>query len=393
MFNYVLLAGAFRKFWEGLRNGDRIVQEKIAFDFLGVFYLLRKSKYFQITLEQIEREYGEIDFKNLEEIRLNMAFKYECPSDIVDEKNKGLKVLDEVQENINLYMKKLPLGTTIASWKKHSPNVMCAHQAINFEKHEHIKHRINYESIENNDEEITSSYLASQNTSIPRQNVERFRLYEFCVKMFHNKPTTNHVDEACVKKIIDNLETSLKVQQDNGAVQQDNGTTESKDALDKCIDELFDDDYLLTIMEEDCEEDVDNELEATDHSDEGDDCEMMENNNNNEEESANESGIGNTNEPRNDASKQSKVHPLSLINVIKFGEDKLRGIDVLQIRNSSKKRLNRFEKLQQEMHEDVMKTENDLRKKLKNFGSNQNKSNDAFALPMFRRKYRCLLRN
>ena len=66
-------------------------------------------------MEQIEREHSDIAYKNLDEIRCNMAFRYENESQNYLSKNKTLKVLDEVQENINDFTKKIPLDNTSSS--------------------------------------------------------------------------------------------------------------------------------------------------------------------------------------------------------------------------------------------------------------------------------------
>jgi hypothetical protein len=47
--------------------------------------------------------------------------------------------LDECQEILNSWTKKLPMGTNEAKWVKHSKNLMFARQCINFENHEYRK--------------------------------------------------------------------------------------------------------------------------------------------------------------------------------------------------------------------------------------------------------------
>ena len=70
------MGNSFRFFWEAMQNGDRIMQEKIMNDYIGIFYLLKKHKYVEICMLQIEREYKSIKFKSLQEIGMNMAFRY-----------------------------------------------------------------------------------------------------------------------------------------------------------------------------------------------------------------------------------------------------------------------------------------------------------------------------
>mmetsp|Transcript_10165 Transcript_10165/g.14372 ORF Transcript_10165/g.14372 Transcript_10165/m.14372 type:complete len:162 (-) Transcript_10165:682-1167(-) len=118
MFNYMGMSNYFFSFYQAMLNGDRITQEKIMIDFIGVFHVLGKHKYFQITSMQVEREYGDLDFKSLHEIRCHMAFRYAHKTNTVKgSQNPSLHVLDEVMENINHWSKKLPLGNTEQSWK------------------------------------------------------------------------------------------------------------------------------------------------------------------------------------------------------------------------------------------------------------------------------------
>ena len=42
MYNVITLANTFRLFWNSMRNGDRVAQEHVMIDFLGIFYLLKK---------------------------------------------------------------------------------------------------------------------------------------------------------------------------------------------------------------------------------------------------------------------------------------------------------------------------------------------------------------
>ena len=67
-----------------------------------------------------------------------------------DMQNAPLHVLDETMENVNMWCKKLPLNNNAESWKLHSPNIMCAHQCMNFERQEYMKHRLNYETMSTN---------------------------------------------------------------------------------------------------------------------------------------------------------------------------------------------------------------------------------------------------
>ena len=108
--------------------------------------MLKKHKYFEITLLQVEREYEGISLSCLQEVRCNMAHRYQEATDEDNDNKIVLHVLDEVMENINGWLKKLPLGSDVDSWIYHSPNLMCARQCMNFEREEHAKHRACYEN-------------------------------------------------------------------------------------------------------------------------------------------------------------------------------------------------------------------------------------------------------
>ena len=52
--------------------------------------------------------------------------------------------LDEMQENINQWTKKILLGPDEVSWVAHSPNVASTHMCINFEESEFVKKHLDY---------------------------------------------------------------------------------------------------------------------------------------------------------------------------------------------------------------------------------------------------------
>ena len=80
MCNHIYISNQFLHFWEAVQNGDRVVQEIIMIDFLGLFHILKKHRCFEITLIQIEREHRNATYKQLQEIRMNISFRYEHES-------------------------------------------------------------------------------------------------------------------------------------------------------------------------------------------------------------------------------------------------------------------------------------------------------------------------
>ena len=58
--SFIVSVRQFQMFWESVRCGDRIYQEYAMMKFLGVYLLLKKHQYVEITLSTIEREYRDI---------------------------------------------------------------------------------------------------------------------------------------------------------------------------------------------------------------------------------------------------------------------------------------------------------------------------------------------
>ena len=131
MFGFIIMATQFRNYWMSTRLGDRITMEHIQNQWIGVHLLSGKHKCVENYLNAIELEYRNIDNISLQEVRMNISVRYHEGNDA-----KGnaypLHPLDEVQENVNQWTKRILLGPEEASWKGHSPNVACAHMCINF---------------------------------------------------------------------------------------------------------------------------------------------------------------------------------------------------------------------------------------------------------------------
>ena len=92
--------------WEG----DRIIQEKIFNQWLGVHSLMGKRNYVEIVMNTIEIEHGNIAFSELEEIRLNSYVRCNSGNDRDRRRHKKI-VLDECQEINNWLTTNLPLST------------------------------------------------------------------------------------------------------------------------------------------------------------------------------------------------------------------------------------------------------------------------------------------
>ena len=143
MFGYILMATEFRKYWIACRCGDRVVMESIQNKWIGVHLLSGKYKCVENYLTGMETEYKKISNTTLQEIRMNICCRYHSGRDL-----RGnvfpLHPLDEVQENVNAWTKRILLGPDELSWKVHSPNVACAHICVNFEESEYVKSHLDY---------------------------------------------------------------------------------------------------------------------------------------------------------------------------------------------------------------------------------------------------------
>ena len=111
-----------------------------------MFLLLNKNNYVEIALSQIEKKHASITFKQLQEIRINSASKNRHNSQSVDD-FASYHVLDEVMENVNMWVKALPLGDDEDSWLNHSPNVMAARRCALFVKQEYKRGIVDFETL------------------------------------------------------------------------------------------------------------------------------------------------------------------------------------------------------------------------------------------------------
>ena len=90
------------------KSGDIVAMELLENEFLGIFYLLGKKKYYNLCLNQKEKRYGDIEYGNLHEMRVNSTCCYKDDSMC---NMHSLHLLDELMEKVNVWTKKLPLGS------------------------------------------------------------------------------------------------------------------------------------------------------------------------------------------------------------------------------------------------------------------------------------------
>ena len=149
--------------------------------FCRVFPLLGKSKYLNICLTQIKKRYSEIDYWNLQEMRVNSPCRY-----WTNNMNNlhSLHVLDELMENVSMWTKALPFGSNQESWVLHSPNVMAGRKAHNFVNCECRRRLLDFEA-------TTIHRITLQHRCIIRKKYvpphcvrERHRILEFFQTIF-----------------------------------------------------------------------------------------------------------------------------------------------------------------------------------------------------------------
>ena len=349
MYNFIFIAHKFNLFWQSLRNGDRICQESVMNDFLGVFYLMKKTKYFEIGLQQMEREYRDVTYDELQLIRMNMSFRYQHS----DVKNAPLHVLDEVMENINMWSKALPLGTDGKSWQSHTPNLMCARQCINFEREEYSNHRINYEAL-GNDQKLIPTYRTKGE---PRKNIERFRLYEFLINTFDSN-NASEIDDKFVENIIDNLKTELSPPKEE--------VNKEADALENVVSELFHSTSNRTEIDD--SEDDGKEINIEEETD------MVQNENNVEDNAS--------------STKRTKIHPMSTSNIFEEGKKVLLKMDLVSVRFNIQERNNRFFKKQQDIYKACIDKDNVINNDI----AKSNQCNEITVQLKYRERFRLMKR-
>ena len=169
MTNFIILASEFRRFWKAIRNGCRITQEVILTSWVGIFSLLNKFNYVDIALNQMEREYHDITYKELEELRQNSLVRLNTTNKI--EATTKFIALDETQEIINWMTKLLPLGSDKESWLYHSRNLMFASKSNAYEKQGQVNHNLQYDDLEKNvinKIDVTKT----KSTTEPRKNID-----------------------------------------------------------------------------------------------------------------------------------------------------------------------------------------------------------------------------
>ena len=360
MFRFITMATAFRNYWLAVRSGDRVTMEGIQNEWIGVHLLVGKHKCVENCLDAIDLEYKNIDNITLQEIRMNISCRYH---EGLDRNGNAfpLHPLDEVQENINCWTKRILLGPDEVSWKIHSPNVACAHMCVNYEESEYIKGSLDYSDL-NNPKEIQTH--RSSKTTVPTKTIEKVRLYEWCLAMFKDEVSNR---ECLIKDgftIIDELKTKIDRSQN----------VRKNDDLELTMNAIFRESDETEIEPEGVEVIIDDyngyEVNTTNRSNED-----------------NTNVLSNETDDNNTITRQSQSVPkLSLLNVFEEGRKKMIELNIPKQRERKKDRLKRTTAFFLEIHEIVTMNATSIQTELDSI------TNSVLFNPWYRCSYRSAMK-
>ena len=196
------------------------------------------------------------------------------------------------------------MGSNEESWLFHSPNVMCAHQAINFEREEHVFHNVDYDKEDNCNFKDVHINTWQKQTTEPTKNLERFRLYEFVVRVFNQKNMKEIIDIKFIEGEIKNLTTKINNPTPKAAHADELDET-AKDVFNVSADNDNKIPEIGAIVDELLIEDENEDPDTT----------------------AEQGSVGNKG-----TSKSKAIHPYSLVNTTLEGKDVIKNMDLVEIR-------------------------------------------------------------
>ena len=373
----------FKRYKESMSAGDAVGMEFIESRFCGIFLLLDKHNYVEIVLSQIERKYHELDYHNLQELRCNVACRYKQNQD--DGRIYSLHVLDDLMENVNMWVKALPIGDNEDSWVLHSPNVTLAHKCILFEKEEYKKGRIDFDDAMNNKVYDTIN-VADVNSIEPRKVIEKCRLFEFIMKFFGNESDNRKFEMKEANVVIANLTTQLKI-----TVEKPKHTN---DDLNQCMDNINNLHNIESLEYSEDRNDVDETYSrhgnVIDTRNPIDNCDMTVDNFESEVTSDNEDGDHNDRYDEGVRNNQKNdCHKYALLDIVQLGEDKMLSTDIQSIRLNKKRRNDRHESFILNLYNSILSPNNELQQKLNVLQSNNTQMSSS-TIPDYRRDFRSL---
>ena len=184
-----------------------------------------KRKYVTHYLNTNELEYNIID--NIE-VRMNIDVRYHEGKDKCGEPYP-MHPLDEVQESIKQWTKRIILDPDKDSWRQHSPNVTSSHMCIDFEEVEFEKSQLDYgDGVKHNDTHHSCK------TVVPKLIAGRERLYKWVLAMFKEYIPGRECSYKYRVELISELRSKIKIPVN---------TSNNYYRLDECIISMFGDSY------------------------------------------------------------------------------------------------------------------------------------------------------
>jgi hypothetical protein len=352
--NFIIIMSKFKLYLRAQLSGDYVIMEKIENDFCGVFSLLDKKHYVELCLSQMEKRYNTSSYSQLQEIRINSPCRYQ--QDGENESNyASLHVLDDTMENVNKWVKELPLGDTQESWILHSPNVMLAQRCIKFEKNQNRRGLINFDSI-NENSDVTMDVLSLSRYVEPRKNRERSRLYEYYMLLYYTEVEGRMFSMSVANDTIDLLTTTLK--------KQDTTTDTQNTDMEECINEINN----ICNSEENkinsCDDNIDD-----DEENEEDNANNI-NNLNLDIEAEEEIDDDDIMNAPNQDEIASQCHQYSTIDVFKAGREKLIKLNLIQLRRNKKERSNRHDNFVHNVYMNTISKKHNVKEYISSFIDN-----------------------
>ena len=315
LISYTTALSRFRMYWIAIRKGDRMMQERIFIDWLGVFSITNKHNYLDICFNTIEREYASIPYQSLEEIRRNCYVRFNSGLD-KDNREFRCTALDEAMEMNNMDVKKLPVRNDKTQWEYHSRNVMFAKKCMLHENQFYRRRHIEY--CDDTGELImkTSDHEEHVKAVAPSAIASKARLYEFIVKM--DTSTCNIRNDKEINKIIEHLSTS--VTRENTEEE-----FEDNDDLNNCFNDMF----------------LEREIVEESNNENGDDTETP-----------------------NHHFHNGTFSNYSFGDIFKQGNDHLKEKNVIEVRKKRNERLHRENEYHNHVHCEVKKLNNNIEKNI-----------------------------
>ena len=353
------LTHLFKSYKEAINAGDTVCLEYLEALFCPVFLMLEKSNYVEVVLSQIERKYGNISYQQLHDIRINSVYRYYKNN---SERRYPMHAMDSIMENVNMYVKQLPLDSSEESWIAHSPNVMVARRSINFVEQEYRRGLLDFEQAI--DDDALPQYNSQTHTQYiePRKNVERSRLFEFVSKYFDGETDKRKVSHKVAMNIIKNLKTTLMKPNAN----QVSKTLSNLQNIIEDINHLIEENAGMETQNESNSTSIEHLFMTTDGlDDEVDNCD-------------NPSDIIDENNLKNDCNKWA------IVDIIEIGKEHMRSKNIPKIRLRRKQRNRRHDIFMCGIYDNITKDNNSVQQSLNKLLV----STPPSIIPLYTRQYR-----